>query len=96
MLRLISNDELKQQEDQARGLPQKAPELTGLVAFLNRQWQTFRNHNKTHRLRNRCTDALRVYQGKYSEEKLAQIKQFGGSEVFSNITSVKVLSRCGI
>jgi hypothetical protein len=40
-------------------------------------------------LNDRLIAALRSYQGKYSAAKLAEIKRFGGSQVFAKITTVK-------
>jgi len=50
---------------------------------------TFTNNDGGETLNDRLLASLRSYQGKYSPQKLAEIGQFGGSQVFSKITTVK-------
>lgn len=63
--------------------------ITGLASFIRGRFQQFKNHRDSEGISNRITTALRQYDGRYSASKLAEIKQFGGSEVFSRLTTVK-------
>lgn len=62
-----------------------------LGSFIRRRWEMFRNHRNTgnNPLNQRLLRAQRMFEGKYDEEKLAQIRQFGGSEVYSRLVAVK-------
>lgn len=67
-----------------------APEvIDALAGFVRDKFEIFRRHRVTSGLDNDFLKALRAYNGEYSQSKLAEIKTFGGSEVYSRITSVK-------
>ena len=88
-LRVVTNAELDKQAKPNQAIAVQ-PDMSRLAAFLNTQWQQYMFHNKE--LHDKCLAALRAYKGKYDETKLQEIKQFGGSEVYSGITSVKCRS----
>jgi hypothetical protein len=60
-----------------------------LASYVFSQWQTFRNHEDTIAFREKCNAALRMYRGEYSAAQLSEIESFGGSKVYSHITSTK-------
>jgi hypothetical protein len=61
-------------------------ELAGHVRTRMTEMRNFRN---TEGIAERLIAALRTYKGQYDPTKLAEIKQFGGSEVYARITSTK-------
>src|ERR1700688_482536 len=95
-LRVVSPDELNQQ-DQARlaaaseASRPPAPTSTDLGAYIRQRWQAFRNHRNqgNNTIADRLLRAQRMFEGKYDPEKLAEIKKFGGSEVYSRLVAVK-------
>ena len=70
-------------------LPEKAPGLEDLASHLRGRFEDFKRHRTSMNLVNRYLDAVRIYQGRYTAEKLAQIRQFGGSEVYARLTAIK-------
>jgi len=76
-----------QQEDQAR---QGNQDLSSLAAYVRRQWDMMKNHrNTTAGWSERLLQALRAFNGQYDAQKLSQIRQFGGSEIYARIIAVK-------
>jgi hypothetical protein len=64
--------------------------LDELAAHIRTQWEIMRNHrNSAVGWNDRLLHAQRVFNGKYSPEQLAAIKQFGGSEVFARTIALK-------
>jgi hypothetical protein len=63
--------------------------LTGLASYIRQRFQEFKNHRDRENISKRITDAARQYKGEYSADKLNDIRQFGGSEVYSRLTTVK-------
>lgn len=94
-MRLVSPAELDEQEGQRlaalsaanRPLPLEAD----LGAFVRQRWMMFRNHRNqgNNPINARLLRAQRMFEGKYDPEKLAAIKEFGGSEVYSRMVAVK-------
>lgn len=62
---------------------------SGLASYIRQQFQNFKNHRDSEGISNRIRDCLLQYNGEYKPEKLADIKAFGGSEVFARLTTVK-------
>lgn len=73
-------------EDQGAGNEEA---VESLASYINSQWMLFRNHSEYINIRDRCLAALMAYGGKYDLNKTRQIKEFGGSDVYARITSVK-------
>lgn len=81
-----------QADAQARAERAAVPDavITDLAAFIDRQWEIMRNHRDSAAgWSMRLVEALRAFNGKYSPDKLREIRQFGGSEVYARLTSVK-------
>lgn len=94
-LRVISNKQLTamEAEEAAReaqeALATENMAIDQLAAHIKKQYEHMRWHRTKHNLQNRYIDALRTYNGKYSPDKLAQINQFGGSNVYARLTTTK-------
>lgn len=96
MLRVVSNDEhFAQQQENAR--KQQAAEaaarqennavLSSLAAHLMNKWSMARNAKTT--VEDRMRKSLRQRRGEYEADKLAAIKEVGGSEIYMMLSSVK-------
>lgn len=68
-----------------------ATTLSNLAGHIHTQFDTFRNHrnNSTAGWSERLLIALRAFNGQYDAAKLAQIRQFGGSEVYARTIAMK-------
>jgi hypothetical protein len=79
--------------DRVRAEAEDAPgsgELDQLAGYIRTQFEMMRNHRSSARGWNdRLLHAQRVFNGQYDTAKLAQIKQFGGSDVYARVTAVK-------
>lgn len=64
---------------------------TDLSGFVRRQFEQFVRHrnNAMSGWSERLLIAMRTFNGQYDPVKLAEIKQFGGSEVYARITAMK-------
>ena len=92
VLRVISPEgvgEAEQKESAFEQAPGDENAVSDLSAHIRTQYEYFRWHRAKHNLHNRYLANLRAYNGQYSPDKLAEIKQFGGSEVFARLTTVK-------
>ena len=95
VLRVVSAAELSDKEAEEQRVAEQsevdaAADASMLHGFMMRQWEIMRNHRTTSGLSQRIIAAQRAYNGEYSPEKLADIKQTEGSEVYARITTSKV------
>lgn len=92
-LQVVSEGELQQRdkEQQVADATADASELAveTLAHYVGQRYYDFKMHRREEGIDYRFIEALRTYNGEYSPTKIAEIKAFGGSEVFSRITSVK-------
>ena len=95
-LRVVSPADLNQQDQDRMAAVTEAnrpPAVssTDLGAYVRQRWMAFRNHKNqgNNMINDRLLRAQRMFEGKYDPEKLAQIKKFGGSEVYSRLVAVK-------
>lgn len=95
-LRVVSPADLNQQDQDRMATVTEAnrpPAVssTDLGAYVRQRWMAFRNHKNqgNNMINDRLLRAQRMFEGKYDPEKLAQIKKFGGSEVYSRLVAVK-------
>ena len=65
--------------------------LTNLAAYIRREFDVMKRHrnNAAAGWSNRLLNALRVFNGEYDANKLAEIKRFGGSEVYARVVAMK-------
>src|SRR5215472_16300475 len=68
--------------------PERPPDLN---TYIRHRWEVFRNHRNqgANPINYRLLRAQRMFEGKYDPEKLAAIKEFGGSEVYSRLAATK-------
>lgn len=66
-------------------------EMPQLAGYIRNQFDMMKQHRNTSKSgwSERLLNALRVFNGEYDAAKLAQIKQFGGSEVYARIIAMK-------
>lgn len=81
-------------EDRARALALAPPTpdtaMTNLAGYIRTQYEIMSSHrNGGSGWSERLLAALRAFNGQYPPEKLQQIKQFGGSEVYARIIAMK-------
>lgn len=88
MMRVVSPDELKQFEDEKReddaALAMPVGELT---TYLRRCWSAAQQARMP--IEDRMIAAMRQRNGEYGPQKLGEIRQQGGSEIFMMLTSIK-------
>jgi hypothetical protein len=99
ILQVVSPEEVAENERQLLEDENKAVNLSDqakddLAAFLRQRFFDFQDHRNTatsqdSSIEDRQLQALRTYNGQYSPQKKQQIAAFGGSEVFSRISSIK-------
>ena len=95
MLRVVSNGEMmnaeQQQEDIIRNEATQAEEQKkqGVAGYIRQQFFEMRSDRETRGISDRLVESLRAYRGEYTPQKSASIKQFGGSEVYARLTTVK-------
>jgi hypothetical protein len=70
--------------------------LDGLAGYVKKCWAAAKSakqsvgSGQTRSINDQLLAALRARQGEYEPDKLAKIKQFGGSEVYARVTSTKI------
>lgn len=93
LLRVVSNDEFSQRRQveaaqaEAVARAQNQPVLIGLAAHLMAKWNAARNARTS--VEDRMRKSLRQRRGEYEADKLAAIKEMGGSEIYMMLTPVK-------
>jgi hypothetical protein len=93
-LRVVSPADLDAQDQQRLAAASAAARPTGpndLGHFVRGRWEAFRNARNSGQnpLNERLLRAQRMFEGQYDPSKLAEIRRFGGSEVYARIVSVK-------
>ena len=90
-LRVVGNEDLARQEEEARDAAlderQNEPLILGLVGHLKECWDAARLAKKP--IEDEMLMALRQRNGEYEADKLKQIRDQGGSEIYMMITEVK-------
>lgn len=91
VLQVIGNEDLvkkeKEQIDKALEERQNEPLILGLASHLRKCWDAARQAKKP--IENIMLKGLRQRNGEYEADKLNQIKQQGGSDIYMMITEVK-------
>lgn len=82
------DEEMAAAKDAARAGEQV---LSNLAAFIRREFDVMKRHrnNAAAGWSNRLLNALRVFNGEYDSQKLAEIRRFGGSEVYARVVAMK-------
>jgi hypothetical protein len=80
-------------QDEARAASAKISEevASSLAGFIRTEFDEFKRHrnNSSAGWSERLLSCLRVFNGQYDANKLNEIKQFGGSEVYARLISMK-------
>jgi hypothetical protein len=81
-------------QDEAKAQSEAAVDettLSSLASFIRTQFEIFKQHRNDAAAgwSNRLLVALRAFNGQYDADKLAQIKQFGGSDVYARLIAMK-------
>lgn len=68
-----------------------APQLSDLGAFIRTRYEMFRNHRNDAAAgwSNRLLMAMRSFNGMYDPNKIAEIRKFGGSEIYARMIAMK-------
>ena len=97
-LRLISPEQLSQQEADEAASRVAAEDLaaansnivSSLVAYVDNQFNTFvRHRDGAAGWSDRLVNAMRMFSGQYGAQKLAEIRRFGGSEIYARLVATK-------
>jgi len=67
---------------------QNQPIIQGLAAHTRRRWEVMRDHHREN-IEDRLIQCVRARNMEYEPEKLAEIREQGGSEIFMGIVSTK-------
>lgn len=87
LIPVASAADLEEQAKRRNELLQQTSYLQGLSAHARKRWEEAKRGRVD--LEERLVECVRQRNGEYSPEKLAQIRQDGGSEIFVQLTSVK-------
>src|SRR5215475_7630054 len=97
-LRVVSNDQLdavQQAENEARRQLEddqrpNQQQYVGLAGYVRVQWNMMVRHRNTIAgWSDRLLQAFRAFNGQYDPQKLAEIRRFGGSEVYCRLIAAK-------
>jgi len=91
-LRVVSNADMDA-ADAAQAVATQAAstnQYSGLQGFIRNEWDMMRRHRDTAvGWSERLLQAMRAFNGVYDPQKLAEIKKFGGSEVYARLIAAK-------
>lgn len=85
VMRMISNAELDERAEAEKR--QNAPVIQSLASYLNKLQQDAKDNKREVELE--ILEDYRQRKGEYSPQKLAEIKEFGGSEIYMQLTNNK-------
>ena len=101
VLRLVTPDELRageMRQDRARvdaetKFAEQNVWQTNLSGFIDGEFSRFQRHrDSADGWSDRLIDAMRTFKGEYSPAKLAEIRKFGGSEIYARVIAGKCRS----
>jgi hypothetical protein len=95
LVRTVSNSELMAAEqrhiEEQRAAQPDTLQFIGLAGYIRQQWDMMTRHRNTiNGWSDRLLNSLRMVQGVYDPSKLAEIRKFGGSEVYARLIAAKV------
>ena len=74
----------------SQGVQPDTAQYTGLEGYIRTQWDMMvRHRNTVGGWSDRLLAALRAFNGVYDPTKLAEIRKFGGSDVYARLTAAK-------
>lgn len=86
-LPMKSVSQMEKEVEERNRKTQAEPLVSSLSAHVHKRWAAARDAR--HEIDERLVDNLQRRHGEYDGQKLAEIREFGGSEMFLGITSVK-------
>ena len=95
LVRTVSNAEMdaaeqRQREAQVAAQRGDLTQYAGLAGYIRTQWDMMVRHRNTQSgWSDRLIAALQAFNGQYSASKLAEIRKFGGSEVYARLIAAK-------
>ena len=96
LVRTVGNAELMAAENQQiqaqreMEIAQAGQQFTGLSGYIRAQWDMMVRHRNTiNGWSDRLLASQRALQGQYDPQKLAEIRRFGGSEVYARLIAAK-------
>ena len=95
LLRVVAPEDLaaREEADATAAAEAAAPSqlaLDGLAGHIRTRYEQFSKHRKgAAGWDDRLLSAMRTFKGEYDPGRLAEIKQFAGSEVYARLVSVK-------
>jgi hypothetical protein len=93
LMRVTTPDELNRRDKELAAISAKALEgetfRSQLANFIHNAFERARRHQESEGIRQSLVDAMRIYRGQYSPEKLREISTFSGSKVYARLTAVK-------
>ncbi len=90
LLRVIGSDELDAMDQQSQsmaGLPEDT--MSRLAAFIRSRFEKAVRNRRVILVDDELIRDMRAYNGQYDPTKLQQIREFGGSEVYSRLMTMK-------
>lgn len=90
LIRFVPNSELIKQEQaaaQQRVAAQQTPMANNLAGYIRRLWEEAKQAKMA--VEREMLQSLRQRKGEYDPDKLAEIRKFGGSEIYMMLTAVK-------
>lgn len=82
--------QLQQQATDKAAASQPQQDVTQLVSYIKGQFEIFRNHRNTSAgWSERMLAALRTFNGQYDANRLAEVRRFGGSEIYARVNAQK-------
>ena len=94
LVRTVSNAQMDaaeaRQREQGMGVQPDTQQYRGLEGYIRTQYDMMvRHRNTVGGWSDRLLAALRAFNGQYDPTKLAEIRKFGGSEVYARLTAAK-------
>ncbi len=95
ILAIVSEGELQQREQDAVATAQKEEQQhselaeNSLAGYIRGLFYQYRNYRVEESIDARIDSSLKIYNGQYTAAKRAEILKFGGSDVYSRITTSK-------
>ena len=85
----LEREEAEAKESAANKEAQSNVVIDNLAAHVRKCWSIAKNHRTTNNGADRLTKCLRMRKGQYSQQKLAEIRAQGGSDIYMNIAGTK-------
>ena len=86
---MIEGEQAEQDQQRANEEYNRQLKEQGVAGYIRRRFHDFKSQRETRGISFRLVEALRAYNAEYTPDKLAAIREFGGSEVYARLTAVK-------